>query len=123
MDKVNVRIGSIVIDVKDFDRMKVFWQKALGYSEGRPSEPGDPFPAAILKDPKGRGPNVTIDRMEPYRAALHLDLYTDDYDGEVRRLVNLGATVYRAREPDEDFIVLADPEGNLFCVVDTTGGG
>ena len=122
MHKVNVRIGSLVIDVKDFERMRVFWQNALGYNEGRPSEPGDPFPAAILNDPTGRGPNVTVDRMEPYRGALHLDLYTDDYDGEVRRLVSLGATVYRAREPGEDFTVLADPEGNLFCLVDTRAG-
>jgi predicted enzyme related to lactoylglutathione lyase len=60
--------------------------------------------------------------MEPYRGVLHLDLYTDDYDGEVKRLVSLGATVYRAREPDEDFIVLADPEGNLFCIIDAAGG-
>ena len=112
------RIGSVVIDVKDFDLMRTFWQKALGYVEGRPPEPGDPSPASILKDPLGRGPNVTIDRMDPYRGVLHLDLYTKDCEGEVRRLVGLGATVYRPREPDEDFVVLTDPEGNLFCVVD-----
>ena len=91
---------------------------ALGYVEGRAAEPGDPSPAAILKDPKGEGPNVTIDRMDPFRGTLHLDLYTEDYDDEVRRLLGLGAKVFRAREPEEDFVVLADPEGNLFCVVD-----
>jgi hypothetical protein len=53
---------------------------------------------------------------------LHLDLYTDDPEGEVERLLHLGATVYRPRESGEDFVVLADPEGNLFCVVDTRGG-
>ena len=50
----------------------------------------------------------------------HVDLYTDDQGGEVERLLGIGATRHpRAREPDEDFIVLADPEGNLFCVIDT----
>jgi predicted enzyme related to lactoylglutathione lyase len=119
MGKSTVRIGSIVIDVDNFARMMAFWQETLGYAPGRPPDPEDPF--LILKDPTGKGPNVSIDQMEPYRGRLHLDLYTDDPDGEVERLSRLGATVYRPREPDEDFVVLADPEGNLFCVVDTRG--
>ncbi len=122
MAKGKVRIGSVVIDVKDFGRMRTFWQKALGYSQGRPPEPADKFPAVILKDPAGKGANVTIDRMKPYRGRLHLDLYTDDPEREVKRLLRLGATVYRRRERHEDFVVLANPEGNLFCVVDTKGG-
>ena len=117
MEKGTVRIGSIVIDVNDFDRMMAFWQAALRYVPGRPPTPGDPF--VILKDPAGKRPNVSIDGMPPERGRLHLDLYTDDQEGEVQRLLGLGATRYRPREPDEDFVVLEDPEGNLFCVVDT----
>jgi len=119
MEKDTVRIGSIVIDVNDFARMKAFWQKALGYAPRRPPTPGDPF--VVLKDPAGKGPNVSIDQMPPERGRLHLDLYTDDQEGEVERLLALGATRYRPHEPGEDFVVLADPEGNLFCVVDTKG--
>ncbi len=115
-----VRIGSIVIDCNDAARMTAFWQDALGYAQRRSPTPGDPF--VILKDPAGKGPSVSIDQMEPYRGRIHLDLYTDDPDGEVERLLRLGAAVYRPREPNEDFVVLADPEGNLFCVVDTRGG-
>jgi hypothetical protein len=49
---------------------------------------------------------------------LHLDLYTSEPDAEVERLLALGATCHaRNVEPDDDFTVLADPEGNLFCVV------
>ena len=117
MGKDTVRIGSIVIDVKDFSRMMAFWKDALGYRPKREPTPDDPF--VILKDPEGTGPNVSLDGMEPYRNVLHLDLYTDDPDGEVKRLLKLGATVFREREEGEDFVVLADPEGNLFCVVDT----
>jgi len=117
MGKDTVRIGSVVIDVKDFSRMMAFWKDALGYRPKREPTPEDPF--VILKDPKGKGPNVSLDGMEPYRNVLHLDLYTEDPDGEVKRLLKLGATVFREREEGEDFVVLADPEGNLFCVVDT----
>lgn len=119
MATAGVRIGSIVIDVKDFDRMMTFWQEALRYVSPRPPAPEDPF--VILKDPAGNGPNVSIDGMEPERGRLHLDLYTDDQEGEVERLLGLGAKHYRPREPGEDFVVLEDPEGNLFCVVDTRG--
>ena len=113
------RIGSVVIVCKDVPRMVGFWREALGYVPRRPPTPEDDF--MILSDPAGRGPNVSIDGMEPLRGKLHLDLYTEDPEGEVERLLRLGATVYSAREPGEDFVVLADPEGNLFCVVDTRG--
>jgi predicted enzyme related to lactoylglutathione lyase len=108
----------VVIDVKDFGLMKSFWQRALGYEERRSADPGDESPSAILNDPRGRGPNVTIDRMDPYRNAIHIDLYSENFDGDVRRLTALGATIYREREQEDDFVVMADPEGNLFCVVD-----
>jgi predicted enzyme related to lactoylglutathione lyase len=117
MEKGQVRVGSIVIDVKDFPRMMSFWQAALGYAPRRPPDPADDF--VVLRDPAGRGPNVSIDGMEPYRNRLHLDLYTDQPEREIQRLLDLGATLFREREEGEDFVVLADPEGNLFCVVDT----
>ena len=70
------------------------------------------------------GPNVSVslNRVPEPRAGknrLHLDVYTGDPAAEVERLLALGATLHpRTPEPDEDFIVLADPEGNLFCVVE-----
>jgi catechol 2,3-dioxygenase-like lactoylglutathione lyase family enzyme len=113
-----MKIGSIVINSKDFDRMARFWQEALGYIPREPLTPGDQF--VVLKDPAGKGPNVSIDQWPPERGPLHLDLYTDDPEVEVERLLHLGATLYRPREPGEDFVVLEDPEGNLFCIVDTS---
>src|SRR3989441_10604939 len=68
MGKSTVRVGSIVIDVDNFAQMMTFWQEALGYAPGRPPTPDDPF--VILKDPTGKGPNVSIDQMEPYRGRL-----------------------------------------------------
>jgi Glyoxalase-like domain len=52
---------------------------------------------------------------------VHLDLYTNVQEGEVERLIEIGATRYPRRySPDEDFIVLEDPDGNRFCVVQVT---
>jgi|SRR3989304_5200595 len=119
MEEDTVRIGSIVINCNDFARMMEFWQEALRYAARELPTPGDPF--VILRDPEGKRPNISIDQGEPERGRLHLDLYTEDQEGEVERLLSLGATRYRPREPGEDFVVLADPEGNLFCVVDTKG--
>jgi len=49
---------------------------------------------------------------------MHLDLYSDDQTDEVKRLVGLGAKIVRHhREPDDDYVVMTDPEGNEFCVV------
>ena len=119
MPASRVRIGSVVIDSKDFPRMMAFWKEALGYEAPRPPSPDEDF--VILRDPTGRGPNVSIDGMTPERGVIHLDLYTDDPEAEIARLLRLGAKRYRARDPGEDFTVLEDPEGNLFCVVDTSG--
>jgi len=112
-----VRVGSVVIDCNDFPRMLAFWQEALRYGPRDPPE-GD---WAVLRDPNGRNVNVSLQLVPEPRVGknrLHFDLYTDDRDGEVERLLGIGATIHpRTPEPDEDFIVLADPEGNLFCVI------
>jgi hypothetical protein len=48
---------------------------------------------------------------------MHLDLYSDDQAGEVKRLTALGAhKVRHVKEPDDDYVVMTDPEGNEFCV-------
>lgn len=100
--------------------MLAFWTAALGYVEKTPPEDG----WVILRDPTGRGPNISLDRVEQSPplgdvSRVHLDLYTDDGPGEVERLLALGATRYeREYRGDEDFVVLVDPDGNRFCVVD-----
>ncbi len=117
MARSRLRVGSIVIDVTDFQRMTAFWREALGYASREPMAPGDDF--TVLRDPKGSGPNVSIDGMEPLRGKIHLDLYTEEPEAEIQRLLGLGAKIFHDREPGDDFTVLEDPEGNLFCVVDT----
>jgi catechol 2,3-dioxygenase-like lactoylglutathione lyase family enzyme len=112
-----VRVGSVVIDCNDFERMFTFWREALGYVPRDEPEPD----WVVLRDPSGPGVNVSLQVVPEPRVGknrLHLDLYTRERDAEVDRLLGLGATRHpRTPEPDEDFIVLADPEGNLFCVI------
>lgn len=93
-----VRVGSIVLRVADLQRQIEFWAAALDYVKRE--EQSNDFVLLQLK----------------------VDLYTDDQAGEVRRLIALGATeVHWSKRPaDADYIILADPEGNRFCVVDVT---
>jgi catechol 2,3-dioxygenase-like lactoylglutathione lyase family enzyme len=113
------RIGSVVLRVDDLEREVAFWTAALDYV-GR-EEQGDDF--ALLRPRRGDGPNLSLDRVPagprvPPR--IHLDLYADDQAGEVQRLVGLGAREvhWDRRPPDADYVILEDPEGNRFCVVD-----
>ena len=114
------RIGSIVLRVDDLRRQTDFWQAALDY-ERRPEADNDDF--VLLAPRDGVGPNLALDQVRsslqiPPR--LHLDLYTEDQAGEVQRLLALGATEVQwdKRPADADYVILADPEGNRFCVVD-----
>jgi hypothetical protein len=116
-----VRIGSVVVDCNDFAGMVAFWREALHYVPREPADDG----WVVLRDPAGAGVNVSFQQVPEPRTGknrLHFDLYTDDQAGEVERLLALGATRHpRDPEPGDDFVVLEDPEGNLFCVVDTSG--
>jgi catechol 2,3-dioxygenase-like lactoylglutathione lyase family enzyme len=115
-----ISIGSIVIRVDDLARQKAFWTAALDYV---PRE-GDDDDFALLRPRTGVGPNVSLDRV---RSALqippriHLDLYAEDQGAEVERLTGLGATEVQwdRRPADADYVIMADPEGNRFCVIDT----
>jgi catechol 2,3-dioxygenase-like lactoylglutathione lyase family enzyme len=115
---MSLTVGSIVIRCYEFDKMVAFWQEALHYFAKEPPKGG----WVILRDPKGRGPNVSLDqhpeKRSGKRSRLHLDLYTTDQEAEVERLVRIGAARYPWRyEPGDDYVVLEDPDGNLFCVV------
>jgi len=114
-----LRVGSIVLRVDDLERQAAFWAAALDYA--RRVDDSDDF---VLLHPKdGNGPNLSLDRVHstlqiPPR--IHLDLYAEDQAAEVQRLIGLGATEvhWARRPPDADYVILADPEGNRFCVVD-----
>lgn len=114
-----LRVGSIVIRVDDLERQARFWEEALGYHR-RPGNGGD---FVLLRSKDGVGPSVSLDKVAtpaPIPPKIHLDLYADDQAAEVQRLLAIGATEvhWDKRPPDADYVILADPEGNRFCVID-----
>jgi catechol 2,3-dioxygenase-like lactoylglutathione lyase family enzyme len=107
----------VVLDCVDADKLADFWTSALGFRRG-------PFgaPYVRLTDPRRRWPDLLLQQVPEPRSGknrMHLDLQVRDAHGEVDRLTALGATVLQPAHDDEGFltVVLADPEGNEFCVV------
>jgi catechol 2,3-dioxygenase-like lactoylglutathione lyase family enzyme len=116
-------IGTTVLGVDDVARATAFWRAALGYV---PRDPGDDT-WIILVPPDGRpGARLALglsDEPVQVHPRMHLDLYADDQATEVERLVELGAqrVDWDKYPADPDFVVLADTEGNRFCVIDASG--
>jgi catechol 2,3-dioxygenase-like lactoylglutathione lyase family enzyme len=106
-----LRLGAVVMKVVDLDRAGSFWSEALGFDR-------QPENSAFLV-PKGEafGTRLHLDDQD----RMHLDLWADDQadqEAKVERLLALGAQrVDWEYPPDADFVVLADPDGNLFCVI------
>jgi hypothetical protein len=110
-----IRLGSVVINVADIELMTEFWAEALGHVPPSYAAPGDDF--RVLR---GEQVNLSLqlaDTPVTARDQMHLDLYTEDQAAEVERLTGLGAGVVRHNhDPDDDYVVMRDPEGNEFCV-------
>jgi predicted enzyme related to lactoylglutathione lyase len=109
---------SVVIDCRDPKSLAEFWAPALSYKDaGWPHEP-----YVVLIGERGLdGPLLLLQGVnEPKQGKnrVHIDVYADDINAEADRLVSLGGR--RLSEPYDEhgarWIVMADPEGNEFCV-------
>jgi catechol 2,3-dioxygenase-like lactoylglutathione lyase family enzyme len=113
-----LRVGALVLNVKDARRASQFWSQALGYGY-RDGYHEDTTP--VLVPPGAAEIALALDEAD----VTHLDLHTDsaqEQQAEVERLISLGATRVDWTYPDgARFVVLADPEGNLFCIVNLGG--
>jgi predicted enzyme related to lactoylglutathione lyase len=109
-----VRI-EFTLDCSDLDLMSKFWREAAGFVvdgiiEGRYVSLGGHHVTLTLQ---------RVDEPKTVKNRMHLDLLVDDLDAEVRRLEELGAVRLMAAAHEEfgqTWFVLADPEGNEFCV-------
>jgi catechol 2,3-dioxygenase-like lactoylglutathione lyase family enzyme len=115
---MSIRLGSTVINCSDLETMTRFWSQALDLTPNS-AHPDDDF--RVLRGP---GVNLSLqlsDTAVSARDQMHLDLYTDEQQAQVERLRSLGARVIRHHEdPDDDYVVMTDPEGNEFCVCATS---
>ena len=118
---VSLSIQCIDVDSADPDRLATFWQEALGWrrTHDTPDEVALEPPEGSLEE--GVVPDLLFMRVPEEKAGknrLHLDLRPDDQAAEVARLEGLGARrVSIGQGPDVTWVVLADPEGNEFCVL------
>jgi predicted enzyme related to lactoylglutathione lyase len=113
----------VVLDCVDADALADFWASALGFRRGA----FDP-PCVRLVDPSERWPNLLLQQVPERKAGknrMHLDIQVTDVRTEVGRLVALGASVVEPPHDDAGFLtaILADPQGNEFCVIRPPEGG
>ena len=126
----------LVIDCTDPGRLCSFWTAALGYElepvpagfatwddywrdVGVPEEELGGGPDRI-RDPDGAGPAIwfqVVPEGKTIKNRLHIDLDPDDQAAEVARILALGAQPAGVGQGDAPWVVLADPEGNEFCVL------
>jgi catechol 2,3-dioxygenase-like lactoylglutathione lyase family enzyme len=109
---MSLSLGAIVLNVSDIDRSASFWSNALGY-DARPENP------AFLGPKDGPGTRIHLDETDRTHLDLWVDRTTSTLETEVERLLALGATrVEWTYPPNADFVVLADPTGTLFCIIE-----
>jgi catechol 2,3-dioxygenase-like lactoylglutathione lyase family enzyme len=118
-----LRFGVVALGVTDVRRVAEFWSAAVGY---RVREDGFGGWAKVLVPPDGAGTAIALQLSQTPpqdHPRLHFDLHAADageQEAEAARRVSLGAkrVAWDSYPADPDFIVLEDPEGNRFCIVD-----
>jgi hypothetical protein len=112
---MGLRWEQTIIDARDPVGLGVWWRDALGWVvvnddpdefEIRPT--ADQLPGLLF---------ASVPEPKTIKNRLHLDFRPDDRDAEVNRLLAIGATRVDVGQGDETWVVLADPEGNEFCVL------
>lgn len=122
-----LKLGTVVFGVYDVDRAVAFWSAAMGFTPHRFESSND---FTILVPPGGQGTRIALQRSdtEPTKhARVHIDLIVEDVaeqQAEVARLIALGARVldWDSYPEDPDFLVMADPDDNQFCIVNAGHG-
>ncbi len=106
----------LCLDANDHQRLADWWCHALGYRrrDDDREDPRDPAWPVPIVDPQGVGPLIwviPVPEGKTVKNRMHIDVF-----GHTEELIGLGATVLRRRDSEIDWDVLADPEGNEFCV-------
>lgn len=111
------RWHATVIDARDPKRLARWWAEVLGYRVTYE----DTRITTIVGDQSPALSFVPVAAGKAAKNRLHIDLAPDDQDAEVERLVDMGARRVDVGQHESSWIVLADPEGNEFCVLVTKG--
>ncbi len=109
----------LVLDCTDPDRLAQFWSQAIGYTTL-----GSAGSYVMLVDPDGVRPKLLLQAVPEAKSSknrMHFDIEAADVAGESTRLESLGARRLEAgvrNEHGTNWVIMADPEGNEFCVCD-----
>jgi predicted enzyme related to lactoylglutathione lyase len=115
---MTLRFSELCIDAHDPAKLGQWWSQALGW----PSELTDDGDVC-LRPPDGAAPLwlfLPVDDAKVVKNRIHFDFTPDDQDAEVARLIDLGARRVDIGQGEPSWVVLADPEGNEFCVLAPT---
>ncbi len=110
----------VVIDCSDLERSARFWSQVLGFTAG----PATGGTYRTLLPEGGQGIELLLQQVRDdkrQKNRMHLDLRTADMEAEVGRVIDLGATLVTEQPVAEDGLrwhILADPDGNEFCVLE-----
>lgn len=119
------RISHTTIDCADAYTLSRWWEQVLDYHED-PDDPNEPGHEECLIQPVDGGPGVLfiqVPEAKSVKNRVHFDLRPTDRtrDAEIERLQALGATLVADHRgihgPGSGWVVLADPEGNEFCIL------
>lgn len=118
---MSLHVNSLTIDSHDPKGLAEWWAAALDWKIVGIDDDGDVWvaPGTKPEDFPGAIPFLFLQTPDPKttKNRLHLDLVPDDQDAEVRRLESLGARRVDIGQGDASWVVMADPEGNEFCVL------
>jgi predicted enzyme related to lactoylglutathione lyase len=118
-----VRMG-LVLDCAEPEKLAEFWASALGYTSV-----GSAGNYVMLLPEHGEGPQLLLQRVPEPKGSknrMHFDIHVEDIDQEADRLVALGARRLDdecLEEHGTHWFLMADPEGNEFCVCDSGTAG
>ena len=112
-------IINITFDCADARAVASFWGQLTGWPVINEPQPG--YPDRAVQPPPDSGPQlyfVQVPEGKTVKNRVHLDVVPADrtQDEEIARLVGLGASVVSNQRPDVGWVIMADPEGNEFCV-------
>ncbi|MGB3486148.1 MAG: VOC family protein [Mycobacterium sp.] len=111
---MSLRFTEVCIDAADIHTLGKWWSQVLGW----PSEITDD--GDVLLRPTDGGPVwlfLEVPEAKAGKNRLHFDFTPDDQQAEVDRLIGLGARHVDIGQGRQSWVVLADPEGNEFCVL------
>jgi hypothetical protein len=112
---MGLRFDEICIDAHDANTLGVWWSEVLGWRH-HVDKDGD----VVLEAPPGAGPNwlfISVPDDKVVKNRIHLDFRPDDQQAEVDRVIALGARHVDIGQGEQTWVVLADPEGNEFCIL------